>query len=144
MLLHHFLRRRRKLRQVAHEHLRFFSNGAAVAKNWAPLFVFVAGTNTKPYQRSSLSLRTLALLREAGAIPKGSPLKAEHIRHTALTLVHAFLPEKFEETTANARHTVETATNTCILRVDKRSREHIAAAFNSDKVPTTAVDLLTC
>ena len=144
VLLHHFLRRRRKLRQVAHEHLRFFSNGAAVAKNWAPLFVFVAGTNTKPYQRSSLSLRTLALLREAGAIPKGSPLKAEHIRHTALTLVHAFLPEKFEETTANARHTVETATNTCILRVDKRSREHIAAAFNSDKVPTTAVDLLTC
>ena len=48
VLLHHFLRRRRKLRQVAHKHLRFFSNGAAVAKNWAPLFVFVAGTNTKP------------------------------------------------------------------------------------------------
>ena len=141
---HHFLRRRRKSRQVAHEHLRFFSNGAAVAKNWAPLFVFVAGTSTKPCQRSTLSSRTLALLREARAIPMDSPLKAEHIRHTALTLVHAVLPEKFEETTANARHAVETATNTHVRRVDKRSREHVAATFNSDKVPATAVDLLTC
>ena len=83
-------------------------------------------------------------MREARAITVNSPLKAEHIRHTALTLVHAFLPEKFEETTANARHAVETATNTHVLRVHKRSRKHVAEAFISNTVPATAVDLLMC
>ena len=83
-------------------------------------------------------------MREARAIPQDSQLEAEHIQHTAITSVHAFPPEKFEETTANARHAVETATNARVLRVEKRSREHVAATFNSDKVPATAVDLLTC
>ena len=36
-------------------------------------------------------------MREARAISQDSQLEAEHIQDTAITSVHAFPPEKFEE-----------------------------------------------
>ena len=61
-----------------------------------------------PITRSTISAETKRLLVGCGAIPKGPPLQAERIRHTALSQVEARSPGLLPEAIARARNSMET------------------------------------
>ena len=61
-----------------------------------------------PIKRSTISAETKRLLVRCGATPPGSPLQAEHIRHTALSQVEAHDPERLPEAIGRARNSYKT------------------------------------
>ena len=108
-------------------------NDGSGPKLHEPLYVHkrTKGGVPRGYTRDSTSRRILALMVRAGAIKPGSSLKAEHIRHSALTIVQRFLPKQFKAAADNARHAVRTAETVYALRVDPESVQHIEAYISS-------------
>ena len=61
-----------------------------------------------PITRSTISAETKRLLLACGATPLGSPLQAEHIRHTALSQVESKNPDLLPEAIGRARNSMQT------------------------------------
>ena len=73
-----------------------------------PFFVGDKKAFGLPIKRSTISAETKRLLVGCGAIPKGPPLQAEHIRHTALPHVESRCPGRLPEAIARARNSMRT------------------------------------
>ena len=72
---------------------------------------FFLGTgkfDTQPVTRSTISGEALRLLKAAGAIPEHSPLKAEHIRHSALSQVEEHDKPRLIQAIGRARNSMGT------------------------------------
>ena len=62
----------------------------------------------RPIQRSTLSARVLELLVQHGGIDAGSAVKAEHLRHTALSHVYQLDADRMDEALRRSRHERDT------------------------------------
>ena len=92
-----------------------------------PLFFYYQKgcKHARRYTRERMSKITLQLMIDAGAVQSGSPLKAEHIRHTSLSFVYHMLPKQMEAHLRDARHSSDSSFNSSYhLRVDDESFEH--------------------
>lgn len=142
-IMHEYQKRRIKMRPPEEKFIEKFAVGSAGVKRHEPYYLYPV--NEKPsrsYTSASMSTRTLNLMRAAGAIEPGSPLKSEHLRHTALSLIHQFRFQDFEEVCANARHSVETAVAKYVIRIDEHSRQHIKELVKTQGRPPNRSELL--
>ena len=141
-IMHEYYQRRLKINKPEKSCIEKFGVGSVGKSEHEPFYLYpVANKPSKKYTRGSMSTRTLNLMKAAGAITEGSPLKSEHLRHTALSFVHQFAPKEFEKTCANARHSVQTAKNRYVVRIDKCSRQRISTMIQEKGQPQVT-DLL--
>ena len=62
----------------------------------------------RPVTRSTISGEALRLLKQSGAISEHSPLKAEHIRHSALSQVEEHDRSRLVQAIGRARNSINT------------------------------------
>ena len=99
-----------------------------------PSFFLGTGKNycTKPVSRSTISGETLRLLKKSGAVSEHSPLKAEHIRHSALSQVEEHDKSRLWQAIGRARNSMATYASKYRTPVAPEQRRAL------DLLPTTA------
>ena len=141
-MMHECHQRRLKINEPEKSCIEKFGVGSMGKSEREPFYLHPAANKpSKKHARGSTSTRTLNLMKAAGAITEGSPLKSERLRHAASSFVHQFAPKEFEKTCANARHSVQTAKNRHVVRIDKRSRQRISTTMQEKGQPQVT-DLL--
>ena len=101
-------------------------------------FLGIGFYSNSEIKRATISSQTKKSLIEAGAIPDGSPLQAEHLRHTALSAVYFALPERLSDALLRSRHSRDVFLRNYDLTIAPKQRD----AFESLLPADLSVDLL--
>ena len=85
---------------------------------------------------ATISAQTKALCELTGAIPKGSPLKAEHLRHSALSFVYYVCPSQIQEALLRSRHSRDTFLKHYDIPIAQEQRDDF------DKLDSSELDVI--
>ena len=103
-----------------------------------PYFVYKRNNRSHEYTRGAASKMMKALLTTTGARSTTSAITGHHIRHTSLSIVHRFLPEKFHAHMQNARQSTDkTFLANYKLRIDDVTVEKITEAIKHGATTST-------
>ena len=107
-IIGHYDRRRGSPSSAPQTPINLLMHGVKTQLSLHSFFLGDKKFSSQPIGRSTISAETKRLLQLCGAIPAGSPLQAEHIRHTALPQVESHDPGRLPEAIGRARNSMAT------------------------------------